>query len=350
MSTRLGFEDLKKNVVEKGICAGCSTCVVVCPYKGVLEYVEGQPKVVGDCKVCGICSRVCPRADVQISEMEKFVFGQTRKPEEAFGIYRALHVVKSSMSDVLSHCQDGGAVTAILNSAFDSGIIDGAVLSGLDSSMPWRPQPFVATTKQDVIHCSGTRYTYSANLLALGKCITDGVLKKVAFVGTPCQILAFRQIQKIPLRKFSDRVVVTIGLFCSESFTYSGLMQHKINYEMKIDLQDIEKINIKGKMLLTLKNGKTAEISLKEARNYAEKKCRYCSDFSSELADIAVGGVGLDGRTLTIIRTEQGEKFLDNALEKRALEMKPVVDFPRAHNLLVQLSKLKRQNTQNIVK
>ena len=175
------------------------------------------------------------------------------------------------------------------------------------------------------------------------------IKKKIAFVGTPCQILAFRRIQKVPLRKFADIVVFTIGLFCSESFTYDGLMVKKIRDELGIDLNDIEKMNIKGKMILTLTKGKNWEIPLKEVKNYAEKKCRYCSDFSSELADISLGGVGLDGRTFTIVRTEKGEMVLNQAIETKALEIKSVNDFTRAYNLLIQLSKGKRRNSKNIV-
>ena len=182
------------------------------------------------------------------------------------------------------------------------------------------------------------------------KSVAEGLCKKVAFVGTPCQISAFRQIQKIPLKKISNIVAFTIGLFCSESFTYSGLIVKKIRDDMGIDLKDIDKMNIKGKFLIKLKNGNVAEIPLKEARKYAEKKCSYCGDFSSELADISVGGIGLDDRTFTVVRTELGEKVLGQALEKKALEIKSATEFPRASKLLVKLSRIKRRNLRNIVK
>ncbi|MDQ1278969.1 MAG: coenzyme hydrogenase subunit beta, partial [Thermoproteota archaeon] len=164
MSVKVGFEDLKKNVVERGICAGCGACVVVCPYKRVLEYFDGKPKLVGECKVCGICSRVCPRYAAQTDELEKLVFGRTRKPKEDFGVYREIHVVKRIDNEVQERCQDGGVATALINSALDSGMIDAAIVSGVDPSAPWLLIPFVAVDGSEVIHCAGTRYTYSPNL------------------------------------------------------------------------------------------------------------------------------------------------------------------------------------------
>jgi len=334
--------------VESGACAGCGACVVACPYRGVLEYSAGEPKVMGECRVCGICPQVCPRYAVQIDDLERFVFGRARKPEEDFGIYREIHVAKSVDDEVLKCCQDGGVATALISSALDSGVIDGAIVSGVNPSAPWLPMPFVAASRSDVLRYAGTRYTYSPNILALGRCAADG-LKRIAFVGTPCQILAFRRIQKIPLRKLSGAVAFTIGLFCSESFTYEGLMVRKIQDEMGIDLNEIEKMNIKGKMLLTLKNGKSLEIPLKEAKVYAEGKCRYCGDFSAELADISLGGVGLNGRTFSVVRTERGEKLFDQAIKEKALDVRSAEDFAWAYELLLQLSRLKRRNVRNIV-
>ncbi|MFH0896941.1 MAG: Coenzyme F420 hydrogenase/dehydrogenase, beta subunit C-terminal domain [Candidatus Bathyarchaeota archaeon] len=348
MGARLGFEELAKKVVERGACAGCGSCVIVCPYQGVLEFSDGKPEIVGECKDCGICTRVCSRYSFQTDELEASIFGRVRKPEEDFGIYREIHVARSTDDEFLKQCQDGGVATALITAALDSGLIDGAIIAGIDPSVPWLPIPFISTKKDDAIRYAGTRYTFSPNLLALTRCESEG-LKRVAFVGVPCQILAFRMIQKMPLKKLSDIVAFTIGLFCSESFTYDGLMVKKIQNEMGMNLRDIEKINIKGKMIITLKDGKRAEIPLKETRTYAERKCRYCSDFSAELADVSLGGVGLDGRTLTLIRTKQGEKLFSQALNGKNFEVKPMEEFARAYDLLVQLSKVKHRNVQNIV-
>ena len=119
-------------------------------------------------------------------------------------------------------------------------------------------------------------------------------------------------------------------------------MIQKIQGEMGMDLRDITKMNIKGGVILQTKTGQTVKIPLRDAKSYAETKCQYCSDFSAELADISLGGIGLEGWTLTIIRTDKGEDFFNQAVSKGLLEVKPVEDFKSAFNLLQKLSKIKR--------
>jgi coenzyme F420 hydrogenase subunit beta len=213
----------------------------------------------------------------------------------------------------------------------------------LTSSKPWLPVPKLATTREEIISSAGTRYTFSPNILALKGAVEQG-LKNVAFVGTPCQIQAIRAIQKVPFRKYGDIVKFTVGLFCSESFTYEGLMLKEIQGNLGIDLNRIKNINIKGKLIITTEDGAQHQLSLKEAKKHSEKKCNSCTDFSAELADLSVGGVGLDGRTLTIVRTDRGNSLLKNAIEKGLIETESTDGFQSAVKLLIKLSEIKRKN------
>ncbi|NIU57219.1 MAG: hypothetical protein GWN67_12790, partial [Phycisphaerae bacterium] len=105
----------------------------------------------------------------------------------------------------------------------------------------------------------------------------------------------------------------TIGLMCTESFTYEGLMQRHIQRELGVNLYDISKINIKGKILVTTKSGEIQTVPLAEAKKYTRKGCPPCTDFSSELSDISAGGLGLKDWTLIVIRTEKGEQLFESA-------------------------------------
>jgi coenzyme F420 hydrogenase subunit beta len=333
-------ESLEKSVIATGKCVGCGTCVVVCPF-ACLEYVDGNPKLVKECKVCGICAGACPRYEWSWSKAENFVFGREKKNDETFGIYRKMVVVKATDDEILKICQDGGVATALVAFALEEGLIDGAILSGKNREKPFSPIPKLAKSREDVLECAGTKYSYSPNILA----ITDALKEKktnLAFVGTPCQIHAIRKMQMAGLKKYVAPLKFLIGLMCSESFTYKGLMETHLQQTLGINLHKIRKMNIKGKMLVTLPSEVKA-VPLKEIKKYVRNSCKLCDDFSSELADISLGGLGLNEWTFVILRTETGEKLFESAQKAGALKTRPLEKDEFALNLLVKLSAKKRK-------
>lgn len=339
---KVSFEEsLEKAVVLPGKCVGCAACVVVCPFN-CLDYAEQKPKIIKECKVCGICPQVCPQYDLSWPTLEEFVFGRGSKPEEKFGIYRRLVIAQATDKNILQVCQDGGVVSALLSFALGNGTIDGAAISGISKERTLYPVPRLATTSEEVLECAGTRYFYSPNLLALQEGVKQNK-ESIAFVGTPCQTHAIRRIQMIPLKKYTKKLGVVIGLMCTESFIYQGLMEKHIQRVMGINPQDIKKINIKGKVLITMKNGETKSNPLSEAKQYTRTCCVSCSDFSAELADISVGGLGLNNWTFTVLRTKKGEELFEEAEKAHAIETRPVEKEEKALNLLSRLSMKKRK-------
>jgi len=339
---KVSFEEsLEKNVVLSGKCVGCAACVLVCPF-ACLDYAEQKPKIAKECKICGICPQVCPRYEFPWSALEEFQFGRKSKAEEDFGVYQRLAVAQATDKSVLRVCQDGGVASALLLYAMKNGIIDGAAVCGVSEEKPLYPVPTLATTPKEVLACAGTRYFYSPNLLAFQEGVKQNK-RSLAFVSTPCQIHAIRRIQMIPLKKYADKLGLTIGLMCTESFSYEGLLEKHIRDGLGINLLDIRKINIKGKLIITLNNGENKEIPLAEAKQYATTSCVLCSDFSSELADISVGGLGLSDWTFTIVRTKKGLEIFESAEKAGALKTRSVEEEQKAFDLLVRLSKMKRK-------
>ena len=125
-------------------------------------------------------------------------------------------------------------------------------------------------------------------------------------------------------------------------------MIEKIQKGLNIDLNDIVKMNIKGKMLLYLRNGSIVKIPLKEVREFAQQKCSYCNDFSAELADISLGGIGLNQMTLTIVRTDKGQEVFNQVLDNNYLEFEPLEKFGNSLKLLKRLSLIKQKKRKNV--
>jgi len=341
-ASKLSFEEsLLEKVTLKELCAGCGACVLVCPFS-CLDYFEENPKLVKKCEVCGICPKVCPRYDLSQPALEKLVFGRERNQEEEFGVHKRLAIAQSSNQNTLQICQDGGVASTLLTFALSNGIIDGAIVSATSVNKPWFPIPRLVSTPQEVLECAGTRYSYSPNILALQEAVKQKK-KSLAFVGTPCQIQAVRKIEAVPLKKYSSLLKFTIGLMCTESFTYEGLMEKHIQGVLGVNLVDIKKMNIKGKVLVYTKSGEVKSMTLAEAKQYTRKGCIPCADFSAELADISTGGLGLSGWTFTVIRTEKGEDIFKGAGDAGMLKTRPIEEEKDALNLLIKLSRRKRK-------
>ena len=340
-SKKLGFEDsLATKVITSEKCAQCGACVVSCPL-GCLEYTTGKPNLIKECKICGICSQVCPRYEYDLAKAEKFVFGRERKSDEEFGVYRRFVAAQATDERVAKVKQDGGVATALLLFALEKGLIDSAVVAGANPEMPFYPVPKLATTARELTEAAGTKYFCSPNVLALPEVLKQ---KKTsaAFVGTPCQIHAVRNMQMAGLKRLTGTLKFSIGLMCSECFVYEGLMEEHIRGKLGIAPGDIRKMNIKGKLMVTTDSGVTA-IPLADVKQYVRKSCGFCNDFSSELADISVGGLGLDGWTFTIIRSEKGEELFSTAEKAGAIVTKPLEEGAFSLSLLSKLTKKKRE-------
>ena len=260
-------------------------------------------------------------------------------PEE-FGVCRRLAIAQATDSRILDLSQDGGVVTALLLYALETKLVDGVVVSGVKEGKPCFPCPMLATTAREIMNCAGTRYFYSPNILALKEAVRQEKTR-LAFVGTPCQIQAVRKAQKAGL-EFVSPVKYLIGLMCSECFTYEGLMEKHLHRVLGLNLNSIRKMNIKGKMLVTT-DSELHAIPLADIKQYARESCRRCSDFSSELADVSAGGLGMNRWTFVVIRTEKGAELFDGAERVGVIKTRDLKEAPNAMNLLRSLSRKKKK-------
>jgi coenzyme F420-reducing hydrogenase beta subunit len=143
----------------------------------------------------------------------------------------------------------------------------------------------------------------------LGDLVAKGK-RKIAIVGTACQVRAARRIQQSLLGKYSDLELTIIGLFCFEEFNYYKLKE-ETDRLLGVDLDRAEKTQIrKGKYIVRV-DGKDNSVRVRELNNAVEKQCLSCDDFTAEYSDISVGAVGSDdGYSTVIVRSDVGEKLL----------------------------------------
>lgn len=305
------YQDLKSEVWEKDMCAGCGACVAVCPADVIVFSESGTaatPENTGYCKwgsdsvPCGACYAVCPRV----------------APPEISTLGTYLEVIAAKAVAEVPGRQSGGAVTAILSHSLKAGMIDAVVTMGGDR---WtqRPASVVITSTEELVHQAGSRYSWWVPLLAaLKTAVIEKKYRKIAIVGVPCVVQAINRMKMSEhdlLKPYARSIRLVIGLFCTESFDYTALIEGKLRKEYGIDTWNIEKIDVRGKLEVRMKDGAVLSIPIKELDEVVRTGCHHCTDFSALFSDISAGSVGSpDGWTTLVIRNSSGKAFVESAV------------------------------------
>jgi coenzyme F420 hydrogenase subunit beta len=239
-------------------------------------------------------------------------------------------VARASDPAVRRSATDGGVVTALLLHLFERGRIDGAIVA--KHAGAYRRQPFLATSTEGIKDAAGfffdtshgleefgDRYMTHSQIEEFDPMIKKG-LKRVALVGTSCQIKSVRRMQTLGVIP-ADAVQFCLGLFCSGNFTFGDQQRRRLAEIGRFRWEDVRKINIKENLLIHCRNGDVRSIPMEALEFMRRHACRYCPDYSSEFADISFGGIGAEeGWTTVIARSPLGRAALADAAGAGKLE------------------------------
>lgn len=318
------FDDLIEEVQKPGLCHHCGGCVTFCTSinYGALELGEdGMPQYADKdkCIQCGLCHAICPEID-EMREETRNVAGWV----PPIGGVIETTMARARDATVRAKATDGGVVTALLLHLFDRGHIDGAIVTR--QTGPFQREPWLATTREEILEAAGFFIdtsrgmdhfgkgysTYSPSVQEFRPMVQKG-LRRVAMVGTPCQIQAVRKMEALSVVP-SDAIRYTLGLFCSGNFFFGEKEKGDLEKLGNFKWEDVEKINIRDAMIIKLSTGKIQTIPLKKLDPMKRYACHYCPDYSAEFADIAFGGVGADDNWTTVItRTPLGRAIFADA-------------------------------------
>ena len=348
------WKELYEEVINTGLCTGCAGCVIACPHDVIgYEHAPGaympfhlEPELgLDNCghgeRGCTSCTRACPRFRSWETEADTHLFARERRPDEMSGIYKDVLLTRAGDDTVHRLGQDGGLVSAILIWCLDNGIIDGALVSHLEKGgngeNSWKAVPALATDRESVLAAAGSRYTYSANTLAITEARELG-LESLALVGMSCQTSIGPVMWHRKVGKVGKAIRLNIGLLCSKSFDDS-IFEELFLAKYRLRKEEMVKMNIKGVFQIWMQNGDYHEINLKECHAWTREGCNLCPDFAAEHADISTGGIGENNDwTLTIVRTELGRQIIMRMLEEGVIEGRPGDSDPGAIALMHKLA------------
>ncbi|MFX1571500.1 MAG: Coenzyme F420 hydrogenase/dehydrogenase, beta subunit C-terminal domain [Promethearchaeota archaeon] len=330
------FKDLIKEVHEKGICQECGGCVSFCSSVdyNVIGFKEpfSPPEYINKdaCLECGICYYLCPQTHILDDDLNK-TYNFTDFNSMPLGYFEDILSCQTTDPEFLKHGTDGGVVNTIINYLLEKKLIDGAIVAKYQG--PFSRESMFAEGKGDLIKASGTKLEISTQLDEIQRFCTytrsipqlnHYKFKKLAIVGTPCQIYTVRCMQNLGVTP-SEYIEICLGLFCYHNFLFEKTQREKFEKTFNLKFENIKKINIKEDLILNLQYNKSKEktlhIPFEQLTDYIRPPCHSCTDFTNIYADISFGGLGSPNKYTTVIpRTEKGKKLINKILDDKIIK------------------------------
>jgi coenzyme F420 hydrogenase subunit beta len=204
----------------------------------------------------------------------------------------------------------------------------------LGNGIPMKTVPRIGSTVKDVVDTAGSKYTHGGVLGGLSDAAASFPNGRIGLVALPCELQGLWRMHTSlqATYKFGGsgivggRPALTIGLFCSKVYYHDKLVNEFIQQKHAIDPAKVTKTVIKrGKFKVYVGTEVVIEVSLKELESYMSGPCKYCIDYTAELADISIGAIGSkDGWNTVIVRTAVGERLFESAKKANVIEASPV--------------------------
>jgi coenzyme F420 hydrogenase subunit beta len=313
-----GSNELKQDVLKRGLCIDCGACVGLCPY---FESYRGQVAMVASCNLpAGRCHAHCPKVELDLEYVTKGLTGKSYDGSP-LGHYRS--IFKARAGEKMrgkGRFQNGGAVSGLVAFALKSGVIKAAALTSRDGLLP---TPVLARNEDEVLACASSKYMAAPTIASMNAYSRTGQ-DKLGVVGTPCQLTAVAQAALDPLQRganFHNPVALSIGLFCTwavDTRKFTSLVASRTDVG-KITGMDVPPPPAAVMEIRTTQG--CVIVPMEEVRDTIPAGCGICPDMTAELADISAGAMEGDETWNTlIVRSARGAALVEDALSQAYLE------------------------------
>lgn len=361
------------SIPQNHLCISCGSCAGICP-KGCISLeinhsaTHLEPKVNDlQCTHCGLCTSVCPGAGWDAEELTPNM--HIGEPVNYLGYVVNCYVGCSLNEVIRMNSASGGIVTELLMYLLENGYVDGVIISRMKKGFPLETETFIARTKAEIISSQKSIYCPVPAGKILSEILT--VNGKFAFVGLPCHIAGIKKAQRIN-KLLAERIVITVGLFCSRTPNYKATESLLKNVD--VSKEQVYTLEYRGrghpgKLRIELRDGSEVFVDHLDYRywgyaflyHFKPLRCWLCHDHGAMLADISCGDnwIGKDpfrhdqkGSSIIVVRTQFVENILSQMRDTQQilLERVSAQEIVNSQNLKKKSSLMSRVYLMHLLK
>lgn len=289
------------------------------------------------CTDCGLsrladpsrCGSMCQFIQPNYPKSEIEVHTRPRRLETDelfFGVTSSM--VQAALLDPLEGAQWTGIVTRLAEILLEKGWVDGVITVGPAKEDRWKPEPRLITDPLDMAECRGMRMGFSPNLALLDDVKSKGI-KKLLFIGIPCQVHALRGLERSALKAdYGLDDLFVIGTPCSDNTTTEHF--HRFLKALDTDPDRITYLEFRSdyRVEIRYQDGQVRLIPFLDlplsqlGDDFFPLTCQSCVDYTNALSDITIGYMAGRGEQWLIARNKKGEDLLN--LLRPEMSVKPV--------------------------
>jgi len=332
--------DKLNRVINSNLCNRCGSCVGLSG--GAITFSDKTGKYLpilhGELnnELADRIWQACSGKEFDFPFYTKIIFGNNINFHNYTGAYKNIYIGHSNDENVRLSSASGGIISAILIWLIEKKKIDGAVVLRMSETQPWLNEPFIATTSEEILSASQSKYTISSvNEILLQ---IEKFKGKLAYVGLPGQVQSIRKLQEI-----NDPTVQNIkyilGPFYGNTLHFSSVQSFLRSYGEK-DYTQIQKLYFRygewpGNMRVETKSGRVIELPKFHA-NYLIpfhilKNSLLCTDLSNEFTDISGGDAWAPvyedrgkGFSMVLSRSDKGQEIINEMIKDGSLTLNSI--------------------------
>ncbi|WP_283131128.1 Coenzyme F420 hydrogenase/dehydrogenase, beta subunit C-terminal domain [Enterovibrio norvegicus] len=261
------------------------------------------------------------------------------KYDPDWGAYNEIYTGRSTDENILRLGSSGGGITTLLIELLDKNLVDKIVQVGVSEGNPLLNETKISESPNEVIDCTGSRYSPSSPLDRIRELMKDG--HTYAIVGKPCDISAVRALISAN-SKLNEKFPFLISFFCAGVPSINGTFE--LLDKLDVKKSDVVSFRYRGdgwpgltKAVTIDKTEKTMTYNDswgKVLNRHLQTRCKLCADGIGEAADIVCADAWhesdlsgypsfkeAEGRSLFISRTIKGSELINSTVNSQRLSL-----------------------------